>query len=124
MTITNTEGDAWATFKREFALDDWPTPPQHAADGATLAPLRAEVERLGAGRPRKQPPVPVADGEQYCWSCQSVLPAASFTVDRSRAAPRLNCRKCDGTARARRKREQAMRAKSQPTDGGGLSAIQ
>lgn len=117
MTTTNTKGDAWAAFKREFALDDWPTPPQHAADGATLAPLRAEVERLGVGRPRKQAPVTLADGERYCWGCRSALPVASFTADRFRAdGLKLNCRKCDGAARARRKRERNARLKSQPME--------
>jgi hypothetical protein len=65
MTITNTEGDAWATFKREFALDDWPTPPQHAADGATLAPLRVNrrPKRTPYRRPKGTPFVEQRNGD-------------------------------------------------------------
>lgn len=116
MNTNDPQGNSWEEFKREFGLDNWQTPACFAAQGASLAPLRAEVERLGVGRPRKQPPVPVPDGARYCWACQSVLPVASFTADRRRAAPRLTCRACDATARARRKRERNARLKSQSTD--------
>ena len=117
MNTIDPQGNAWEEFKREFGLDSWSTPHSIAADGASLAPLRAEVERLGVGRPRKQPPVPVADGERSCWGCQSPLPIASFTVDRYRAdGLKLNCRKCDGTARARRKRERYARLNSRAAE--------
>lgn len=125
MTTTNTEGDGWAAFKREFGLDDWPTPACSAPNGATLAPLRAEVARLRPGPRPKQPPVPVADGMKYCWKCQTALPLASFDGDRDKAdAKRGACRPCDAEARARRARERRARLKLQPTNGGGLSAIQ
>jgi hypothetical protein len=125
MKTKDPQGNAWEEFKREFDLDSWQTPDRFAAQGASLAPLRAEVERLGLGRPRKQPPVPVADGMRYCWTCEAVLPIASFNIDRWRVdGLKLNCRSCDGSARARRKRERNARLKSQSKNGGGSSAIQ
>ena len=117
MNTNDPQATTWEEFLREFGLDRSPTPEQSAVEGATLAPLRAEVERLGLGRPRKQPPVPVADGMRYCWAGKSVLPLASFDIDRWRADGRkLNCRRCEASARARRKRERNARLKSQSTD--------
>ncbi|HEX8554456.1 MAG TPA: hypothetical protein VF695_07095 [Sphingomonas sp.] len=117
MNTDDLQGESWEEFKREFGLDSWQTPERFAAQGASLAPLRAEAERLGFGRPRKQPPVFVADGMRYCWACKSALPLASFNIDRWRAdGLKLNCRKCDGTARARRKRERYARLNSRAAE--------
>jgi uncharacterized paraquat-inducible protein A len=116
MNTNDPHGNSWEEFKYEFGMDVWQTPARFAPHGASLAPLRAEVERLCVGRPRKQPPVPLADGFRYCWACQSARPLASFTIDR-RAADGLkaDCRRCDATARAKRKRERAARLKAQLT---------
>lgn len=124
MNTDDIQATTWVEFLRETGLDQWPSSRTYS-ERDTLAPLRAEVERLGLGRPRKQPPVPVPDGSRYCWSCQTVHPRASFTIDR-RAADGLkaDCRRCDATARARRKRERNARLKSQSSNGGGVSAIQ
>lgn len=125
MTSTNTEGDAWAAFKREYGLHEWPTSERFAPKAATLAPLRAAVERLGPGRPRKCPPAPLPDGSRYCWACESALPLASFYADpRYADGVRSSCRRCEATARARRKRDRNARMKSQSINGGGVSATQ
>lgn len=48
-------------------------------------------------RPRKQPPVPVADGHKFCFHCQTVKPQPDFAKDRSRwDGLRPMCRECDG----------------------------
>lgn len=57
------------------------------------------------GRPRKQPPVTVLEGSQYCFDCESVLPSTYFATDKNRHnGKRISCRTCDNAARTRRKR--------------------
>lgn len=66
------------------------------------------------GRPRKQPPVAVPDGSQYCFECEAVLPAASFAADRNRHdGKRITCRTCDHAARLQRDRQRRARLKLQ-----------
>lgn len=60
---------------------------------------------MTVGRPRKQAPVAVPDGSQYCFDCETVLPVASFTADRNRHdGKRINCRACANAARVQARR--------------------
>lgn len=107
MTLSSPQVDAWADFKREHGLDDQSATERDGMRGPTLTRVRREVARLGRGRPRKQPPVPVPADQKFCWGCQSVLPLSSFATDnKNHDRKRINCRSCDDAARRARLKAQ------------------
>jgi len=66
------------------------------------------------GRPRKQPPVAVPEGLQYCFDCEDSLPVTAFAADRNRHdGKRITCRSCDHAARAIRDQHRRARLKLQ-----------
>lgn len=94
----------------------------------SLAPLRAEVDRLiglglvlptaRRGKPRKEPPAPLRAGMKHCWSCSSDLPLAAFATDRkTHDAKRAACRVCDSRAASARAAQRRARLKAQVIAG-------
>ena len=48
------------------------------------------------GRARKVPPVPVPQGQKYCFQCMTAKPVQQFAFDRSKWDQRRTiCRSCD-----------------------------